>query len=165
MTYFNPIYAYGVEKFVKNAKGCGICGMIVPDLPFEEREEIRGILNANGLELISMIAPTSAERVKMIAKEAQGFVYCVSSLGVTGVRTKISTGISALIKQVKEVTDIPCAIGFGISTPEQATEMAKISDGAIVGSAIVKIVARHGEDSASYVRDYVKEMKQAVCRA
>ncbi len=165
MTYFNPIYAYGVEKFVKNAKECGICGMIVPDLPFEEREEIRGILNANRLELISMIAPTSAERVKMIAKEAQGFVYCVSSLGVTGVRTKISTGISALIKQVKEVTDIPCAIGFGISTPEQATEMAKISDGAIVGSAIVKIVARHGEDSASYVRDYVKEMKQAVCRA
>lgn len=162
MTYINPIYVYGVEKFAKRTKECGVAGVIVPDVPFEEREEIRETFASYGLTVISMVAPTSAERVKMIAKEAEGFLYCVSSLGVTGVRTEISTDIAGLIAMVKEVKDIPCAIGFGISTPEQAKKMVGISDGAIVGSAIVKIIAEHGENSVPYVRDYVASMKQAV---
>lgn len=165
MTYINPIYVYGVEKFAKRSKECGVAGVIVPDVPFEEKEEIRTVFDAYGLTVISMIAPTSAERVKMIAKEAEGFVYCVSSLGVTGVRAEISTKISDLITLVKEVKDIPCAIGFGISTPEQAKEMASVSDGAIVGSAIVKQIAEHGTDCIPYVRDYVAEMKKAVAEA
>lgn len=162
MTYINPIYVYGVEKFAKRTKECGVAGVIVPDVPFEEREEIRETFASYGLTVISMVAPTSAERVKMIAEEAEGFLYCVSSLGVTGVRTEISTDIAGLIAMVKEVKDIPCAIGFGISTPEQAKKMAGISDGAIVGSAIVKIIAEYGEDSVPYVRDYVASMKKAV---
>lgn len=165
MTYINPIYVYGVEKFAKRTKECGVAGVIVPDVPFEEREEIRETFASYGLTVISMVAPTSAERVKMIAEEAEGFLYCVSSLGVTGVRTEISTDIAGLIAMVKEVKDIPCAIGFGISTPEQAKKMAGISDGAIVGSAIVKIIAEHGENSVPYVRDYVASMKQAVLQA
>lgn len=165
MSYINPIYVYGVEKFAKRTKECGVAGVIVPDVPFEEREEIRETFASYGLTVISMVAPTSAERVKMIAKEAEGFLYCVSSLGVTGVRTEISTDIAGLIAMVKEVKDIPCAIGFGISTPEQAKKMAGISDGAIVGSAIVKIIAEHGENSVPYVRDYVASMKQAVLQA
>lgn len=162
MTYINPIYVYGIEKFARKSKECGVSGVIVPDVPFEEKEEICTVFSQYDLTVISMIAPSSSDRVRMIAKEAEGFVYCVSSMGVTGVRTEISTGIADLIKEVKKVKDIPCAIGFGISTPEQAKEMASVSDGAIVGSAIVKIVAEHGEESAPYVKDYVASMKQAV---
>ncbi len=165
MTYINPIYVYGVEKFAKRCSECGVAGVIVPDVPFEEKEELRDAFASYGLTVISMIAPTSAERVKMIAKEAEGFVYCVSSLGVTGVRTEISTGIADLISLVKEVKEIPCAIGFGISTPKQAKEMAAISDGAIVGSAIVKIMAEHGTNCVPYVKDYVAAMKKAVQEA
>lgn len=165
MTYINPVYVYGVEKFAGRMRECGVAGVIVPDVPFEEKRELQDIFREEGLTLISMIAPTSSDRVKMIAKEAEGFLYCVSSLGVTGVRSKIGTGISRLIDQVKTVSDIPCAIGFGISTPEQAQEMAKISDGAIVGSAIVRIVAEHGRNSAAYVREYVRKMSEAVCNA
>ena len=134
-------------------------------MTFEEKEEIRGSFEAEGLVVISMVAPTSADRVRMIAKEAKGFLYCVSSLGVTGVRTEIGTAIGDLIQTVKEECSIPCAIGFGISTPEQAEAMAKISDGAIVGSAIVKIVAKYGKNCVPYVKEYVQSMKQAVERA
>lgn len=162
MTYINPIYVYGVEKFAKKCEECGVAGVIVPDVPFEERGEVKDIFGKYGLTVISMIAPTSADRVRMIAEEAEGFVYCVSSMGVTGVRTQISSGIKTLIDQVKEVKDIPCAIGFGISTPEQARDMAAISDGAIVGSAIVKIVAEYGKNCVPHVREYVKSMKEAV---
>lgn len=165
MTYVNPIYVYGTEKFAKRTRECGVAGVIVPDVPYEEKQEIQDLFKAEGLTVISMIAPTSSDRVQMIAKEAEGFVYCVSSLGVTGVRTEINTGIAELIQQVKEVRDIPCAIGFGISTPEQAEAMAKISDGAIVGSAIVKIIAEHGKDSVPFVEEYVRAMKQAVNKA
>lgn len=142
MTYINPVYVYGVEKFAKRAKECGVSGIIVPDVPFEEKEEIQSVFSRYDVTVISMIAPTSSDRVRMIAKEAEGFVYCVSSMGVTGVRAEINTGIADLIQKVKEVKEIPCAVGFGISTPEQAKEMAAVSDGAIVGSAIVKIVAK-----------------------
>lgn len=165
MTYINPIYVYGTEKFARNASECGVAGVIVPDVPFEEKGEIQEIFEQYDMTVISMIAPTSSERVKMIAKEAQGFVYCVSSLGVTGIRSEINTDIASLIQDVKSVKDIPCAIGFGISTPEQAEKMASVSDGAIVGSAIVKIVAEHGEESVPFVHDYVKSMKQAVGKA
>lgn len=165
MTYINPVYVYGVEKFAKRAAECGVAGVIIPDVPFEEKEEVRRVFSDFDLTVISMVAPTSAERVKMIAKQAEGFLYCVSSLGVTGVRTEISTGIADLIAVVKKVKDIPCAIGFGISTPEQAKKMAGLSDGAIVGSAIVKIIAEHGKDSVPYVKEYVSEMKRAVAGA
>lgn len=162
MTYVNPIYTYGTERFTRKCAECGIDGIIVPDVPFEEHEEVRGACEAVGIELISMIAPTSKERIGMIAKEAKGFLYCVSSLGVTGVRSKITTNIKEMVEQVKEVTDIPCAIGFGIATPEQAKEMAAVSDGAIVGSAIVRMIAQYGKDCIKPVCDYVKEMKAAV---
>ena len=162
MTYINPIYTYGKEKFMKRCVECGITGVIVPDMPFEEKTELSGVCREYGVELLSLIAPTSHERIKMIAKEAEGFLYCVSSLGVTGVRKEITTNIGEMIQKVREVTDIPCAVGFGISTPEQAHEMAALSDGAIVGSAIVKIVAEHGEECVPYVAEYVRKMKNAI---
>lgn len=162
MTYINPIYTYGTEKFTKMCAECGIDGVIIPDVPFEEREEVSGACEAAGIELISMIAPTSKERINMIASEAKGFLYCVSSLGVTGVRSKITTNIKEMVDQVRKVSDIPCAIGFGIATPQQAKEMAAVSDGAIVGSAIVKIIAQNGKECIKPVCEYVKEMKAAV---
>lgn len=162
MTYYNPVFSYGREKFMKNASEAGIDGLIIPDVPFEESEEVRTYTKQFGLELINMIAPTSIERTKMIAEKSEGFLYCVSSLGVTGVRSEINTGIANLIKDAKEVTDVPCAIGFGISTPEQAKEMSSFSDGVIVGSAIVRIIAEHGKDSVPFVKEYVKSMKDAI---
>lgn len=162
MTYYNPIFTYGAEKFIANCRACGIDGVIVPDLPFEEKREFAPICVAHGVDLISLIAPTSNERIRAIAADATGFLYCVSSLGVTGVRSEIKTDISEMISLVREVSDLPCAIGFGISTPEQAKKMAQVSDGAIVGSAIVKLVAEHGRDCVPIVRDYVAAMKQAV---
>lgn len=165
MTYANPIYVYGVERFMKRCVECEMAGIIVPDLPYEEKGEFADMCHAYGVEQVSLIAPTSHERIQMIAKEAEGFLYCVSSLGVTGVRSKITTDIGAMIQKVREVTDIPCAVGFGISTPEQAREMAGFSDGAIVGSAIVKIIAQYGEDCVPEVSAYVKKMKEAVMQA
>lgn len=165
LTYANAVVKYGKEKFMKRCVECGIDGLIVPDIPFEEKEELSGVCDEYGVDLISMIAPTSHERIKTIAREAKGFVYCVSSMGVTGVRKEIKTDIGAMVKLVKEVTDTPCAIGFGIATPEQAEKMASLSDGAIVGSAIVKLVAQYGKEAPGYVGEYVKSMKEAVRRA
>lgn len=162
MTYYNPVFSYGRDKFMANAKEAGIDGLIIPDVPFEESEEVRTYCHQYGIDLINMIAPTSVTRTKMIAEKAEGFLYCVSSLGVTGVRSEIKSDIAGLIKDAKEVTETPCAIGFGISTPEQAKEMAAVADGVIVGSAIVRIVAEHGKDSVSYVAEYVKAMKDAI---
>lgn len=162
MTYFNPVFTYGKERFLSRCRQSGINGIIVPDLPFEEKEELRDVCEQNEIDLISMIAPTSGERITRIAREAQGFLYCVSSLGVTGVRSNISMDIAAIIRKAREVTDIPCVIGFGISTPEQAGCMAAISDGVIVGSAIVKLVAQYGRDSIAPVTEYVRAMKQGI---
>lgn len=162
MTYINPVYTYGKERFMKRCVECGIDGIIVPDLPYEEKEELSGVCESYGIDLISLIAPTSHERIAMIAKEAEGFVYCVSSLGVTGMRTSITTDIGAMVKLVKAQKDIPCAVGFGISTPEQAKKMADQSDGAIVGSAIVKFCGAYGKDCVPKVKAYVKEMKDAI---
>lgn len=162
LTYVNPIYTYGKEAFLKKCRECGLDGLIVPDLPYEEKGEILPECEKYGVDLISLVAPTSHERVKLIAREAQGFLYCVSSLGVTGVRSEIRTDIGEMVSLAKSVSGVSCAVGFGISTPEQAKKMAEVSDGAIVGSAIVKIVAEHGADAVPYVADYVKRMKEAV---
>lgn len=162
MTYANVVFSYGTERFMEQAAECGIDGLILPDVPFEEKEEFDTVCEKYGICLISMIAPTSHDRIRMIAKEAKGFVYCVSSLGVTGTRSEITTDIGAMVKLVKEVSDIPCAVGFGISTPEQAAKMAALSDGAIVGSAIVKLCGKYGADCVPHVSEYVKQMKDAV---
>lgn len=162
MTYLNPIFVYGSQRFVKNAAECGIDALIVPDMPFEEKGELLSVCETYGVDLISLIAPTSRERIQRIAGEAQGFLYCVSSLGVTGVRTEITTDIGEMVALAKKAKDIPCAIGFGISTPEQAKKMALSADGVIVGSAIVKIVARYGTDCLGPVCSYVRSMKEAI---
>lgn len=162
MTYANVVFSYGAERFISACKDIEIDGLILPDLPFEEKDEFLPICKEYGVDLISLIAPTSENRVAMIAKEAEGFLYIVSSLGVTGARSEIKTDLASIVDVVRQNTDIPCAIGFGISTPEQARKMTSISDGAIVGSAIVKIVAEYGKDSPKYVGEYVKSMKDAI---
>lgn len=158
MTYVNVVFSYGAERFIKKAAEIGMDGLILPDVPYEEKEEFDGTCKQYGLDLVSLIAPTSHDRIKMIAKDASGFIYCVSSLGVTGTRSVITTDIGAMVNLVKEVTDLPCAVGFGISTPEQAAKMCESADGAIVGSAIVKICAKYGKDCVPYVAEYVKSM-------
>jgi tryptophan synthase alpha chain len=162
MTYINPVFTYGSERFMGNCREVGVDAVIVPDLPFEEKSELLPECRANGVDLISLIAPTSKDRVQMIAREAMGFVYCVSSLGVTGVRQELGGEVEQIIKLVKQVKDIPCAVGFGISTPRQAASMARISDGVIVGSAIVKIVEQYGMDCIPHVSSYVRAMKKAI---
>lgn len=162
MTYANVVFSYGCEKFAQKAADAGIDGLILPDVPYEEKEEFTEVFDRYGLDLISMIAPTSEDRIAMIAKEAKGFIYMVSSLGVTGTRSEITTDISAMTDLVKKNSEVPCAVGFGISTPEQAARMAELSDGAIVGSAIIKIIAKYGKEAAGPVGEYVKEMAGAV---
>ncbi|HJD28830.1 MAG TPA: tryptophan synthase subunit alpha [Candidatus Blautia avicola] len=162
LTYLNPIFTYGKERFMERCRECGIQGVIVPDMPFEEKGELREVCAKYGIEIISLIAPTSHERITAIAKEAEGYIYCVSSLGVTGMRKEISTDIQGMVDKVRQVTKVPCAVGFGISTPEQAQQMAAVSDGVIVGSRIVKIVEEYGEKSVPYVREYVENMKKAL---
>ena len=162
MTYANVVFSYGTERFIQKAASLGMDGLILPDVPFEEKEEFDSVCKKYGLDLVSLIAPTSHERITQIAKEAEGFVYCVSSLGVTGMRSAITTDIGAMVQLVKAAKDIPCAVGFGISTPEQAAAMAAKSDGAIVGSAIVKLCGQYKEACVPYVKEYVKSMKDAV---
>ena len=163
MTYANVVFSYGIERFAARQAALGMGGVILPDVPFEEKEEFAVPFEKYGLDVVSLIAPTSNERIKMIAREAKGFLYCVSSLGVTGVRTNISTDIAAMVELVREANpDLPCAIGFGISNPEQARAMAKVSDGAIVGSAIVRMIAEAGADAVAPVAAYVREMAEAV---
>lgn len=162
MTYANVVFSGGADTFISTCAGIGIDGLILPDIPYEEKEEFAPLCRQYGLDLISMIAPTSESRIAMIAKEADGFIYIVSSLGVTGVRSEIKTDIGAMAALVRANSKRPCAVGFGISTPEQAGKMAALSDGAIVGSAIVKLVAKYGRDAAPYVADYVKSMADAT---
>ena len=164
MTYANVVFSYGAEKFISTCKALEVDGLILPDLPFEEKGEFLATCRKYGVDLISMIAPTSENRIAQIAREAEGFIYIVSSLGVTGVRSEIKTDLKSIVEAVRRNTKIPCAIGFGISTPAQAQKMAAISDGAIVGSAIIKIIAEYGEESPKFVGHYVKEMKNAIIR-
>lgn len=162
MTYANVVFSYGAERFISTYAEIGIDGLILPDLPYEEKEEFAPICRKYGVDLISMIAPTSENRIAMIAKEAEGFLYIVSSLGVTGTRSEIRTDLASIVKVVRENTAVPCAIGFGISTPEQAAKMAGIADGAIVGSAVIKLLEQYGKDAPEQIGAYVKRMKDAV---
>jgi len=162
LTYANPVFHYGYDAFFQRAGESGLDGIIIPDLPFEEQPPVRQAAEKHGIDLISLIAPTSEARIKEIAKTASGFIYLVSSMGVTGIRADITTDLASITAAIKSVTSIPVAIGFGIHTPAQAKEMAKIADGVIVGSAIVKIAAEHGEKAAPHIYSYVKEMKDAI---
>ena len=162
MTYANVVFSYGAEKFISTCRDIEIDGLILPDLPYEEKEEFLPTCRQYDVDLISLIAPTSENRISMIAREAEGFIYIVSSLGVTGTRSEIKTDLASIVKVVRENTKVPCAIGFGISTPEQAKRMADISDGAIVGSAIVKLIEKYGTDAPEHVAEYVKSMKDAI---
>lgn len=162
MTYANVVFSYGAEAFISTCQQLKIDGLILPDLPFEEKREFQAICTQYSVDLISLIAPTSENRIAMIAKEAEGFIYVVSSLGVTGTRKEIKTDLDSIVKVIRENTQIPCAIGFGISTPEQAHKMAGISDGVIVGSAIIKLLEQYGKDAPSYIGEYVKLMKSSL---
>lgn len=158
MGYVNTLYRYGYEKFFERCRETGIDGVILPDVPYEEKGEVTDVASKYGIEIVSLIAPTSEKRIKMIAKDAEGFIYVVSSMGVTGVRSEIKTDISSIVDSIKEVTDVPVAVGFGINTKEQVNQYTTIADGAIVGSAIVKIVAKYGKDAGSHIYDYVSEL-------
>lgn len=162
MTYANVVFSYGAERFISACRDIGIDGLILPDLPFEEKDEFLPVCRKYGVALISLVAPTSGERIAMIAKEAEGFLYIVSSLGVTGVRGEITTDIGSIVSIVRENTDVPCAVGFGISTPDQAARMSSYTDGVIVGSAIIKILEKYGKEAPAYIAEYVRSMKQAI---
>lgn len=162
MTYANVVFGYGAEKFLSACKEIEIDGIILPDVPFEEKNEFLPLCKKFGVDLISMIAPTSENRIAKISSESEGFLYIVSSLGVTGVRSEIKTDLAPMIKIVRENTKIPCAIGFGISTPEQAKKMSALADGVIVGSAIIKILAKNEKNSAEQVGIFVKNMVDAL---
>lgn len=162
LTYFNPVFTYGIEKFLNRCKEIGIDGLIIPDLPYEEKNEVTVFSEEYGIDIISMIAPTSDERIKMISKEAKGFLYVVSSLGVTGVRNEFNKNLSRMIEIARQNTDIPCAIGFGVSNQEQAKQMLQIADGVIIGSAIVKIIEEYGENSIEPVYEFVKSIKENI---
>ncbi|MCI6993902.1 MAG: tryptophan synthase subunit alpha [Methanobrevibacter sp.] len=161
LTYINPVFFYGYEEFFKKCGELGIDGIISPDLPYEEKGEIKDIALKNDVDVISLIAPTSSERIKMIANDATGFIYVVSSLGVTGMRSEIKTDLNAILSDIREVTDLPLAVGFGINTPQQAEDISKIADGVIVGSAIVKIIEEYGENASEALKEYVSSMKNA----
>lgn len=162
MTYANVVFSYGSERFLSACQEVGIDGLILPDVPYEEKEEFLPFCKQYGVDLISLVAPTSENRIAMIAREAEGFLYVVSSLGVTGTREEIKTDLGSIMDVVRQNTPIPAAIGFGISTPQQAKKMSELADGVIVGSAIIKLLAQHGKDAPKYIGEYVKEMKAAV---
>ena len=162
MTYANVVYSYGAERFSRTCREIGIDGLILPDVPFEEKEEFLPLCHQYGVDLVSLIAPTSENRIAEITAEAEGFLYLVSSLGVTGTRSEITTDLASIVSVVRRHSKVPCAVGFGISTPEQARKMADVSDGAIVGSAIIKILEKYGRDAAPEVGKYVRSMKDAL---
>ncbi len=162
MTYANVIFSYGAERFISTCRDIGIDGLILPDLPFEEKDEFQPICRKYGVDLLSLVAPTSENRIAMIAKEAEGFLYIVSSLGVTGTRSEIKTDLASIVDVARQHTSVPCAIGFGISTPEQAKKMSAISDGVIVGSAIIKLLEKHGTNAPPYIGEFVRTMKDAI---
>lgn len=162
MTYANVVYSYGAERFLRKAAEVGMNGLILPDVPYEEKGEFQPVCQAYGIDFISLVAPTSEDRIATIAQEAEGFLYCVSSLGVTGVRSQITTDVGAMVELIHQVNPtLPCAIGFGISTPEQVQKMSQLADGAIVGSAIVKLIGQHGREAVPYVAEFVAQMKAA----
>jgi tryptophan synthase alpha chain len=162
MTYLNPVFHYGYDAFFKRARAAGLDGIIIPDLPHEEQAEVQQAAAAYGVDLISLIAPTSEARIREIARDANGFIYLVSSMGVTGVRGEITTDLASIVAAIRDVTTLPVAVGFGIHTPAQAAQMSRVADGVIVGSAIVRIIAEHGEKAGPYIYQYVKEMTESI---
>ncbi len=162
LTYMNPVLKYGYDAFFAKCEESGIDGIIIPDLPYEEREEVHEFSSKHGIDLVPLVAPTSEDRIKKISASAEGYLYIVSSLGVTGIRSEIKTDLNSIVNIAKETAKVPLAVGFGINTPEQAAKISKIADGVIVGSAIVKIIAQHGKKSAKPVGEYVKKMKEAM---
>lgn len=162
MTYLNPVFKYGYDRFFSRCQEIGVDGLICPDMPFEEKHEAADVAQKYGVSVISLIAPTSEERIKMIASEAEGFIYVVSSMGVTGVRSEIKTDLGHIMEAVKKYAKVPAAIGFGISRPDQAQKMSGLADGVIVGSAIVKLVAQYGSEAPEHIYEYVKSMKDAI---
>lgn len=162
MTYLNPVFSYGYDKFFKKAQELNMLGIIIPDLPFEEKKEVSDVAKKYSQEVISLIAPTSEDRIKMIASESNGFIYLVSSMGVTGVRSEIKTDLESIIKEIRKYTDTKVAIGFGISNPELASKMAKISDGVIIGSAIVRIVEKYLDNAGDYIYEFCKSIVDAI---
>lgn len=162
MTYANVVFSYGIDRFAKTCAEIGVNGIILPDVPFEEKHEFSDVFEQYGVDMISLIAPTSEGRISEVAKEASGFVYCVSSLGVTGTRDSITTDIGAMVARVKAATDVPAAVGFGISKPEQAAEIAKKADGIIIGSAIVRLIGKYGADAEKPVLDFAKGIRAAI---
>lgn len=165
MTYINPILQYGVERFAARAAKAGVDGLIIPDLPVEEEEILSGPVREAGLVIIPLIAPTSTDvRIARIAGQAQGFIYCVSLTGVTGVREQLNLNIDPFLERVRKFTDQPLAVGFGVSGPDQARAVAQKSDGVIVGSALVKIIAEHGDtgETPEKVAQLVKNLKEAI---
>jgi tryptophan synthase alpha chain len=162
MSYVNPIFSYGYSRFFKRCREIGIDGIIIVDMPFEEHGEVLEQTQKNNVSLITLIAPTSNERINMLAQNASGFIYLISSLGVTGVRENITTDIKSLVERIKEQTQIPVAVGFGISKPEQAQEIARYADGIIIGSAIVKLIEEYKEDAAAHIAQYISSIKAAI---
>ncbi|MDR1157613.1 MAG: tryptophan synthase subunit alpha [Oscillospiraceae bacterium] len=165
LSYVNPLFRYGYDAFLRRCRETGVDGLILPDLPFEEQGEVRGPAQAHGVDIITLIAPTSEDRVRHVAAHAAGFVYVVSSMGVTGVRREIETDLAGLLTLVRAATDIPAAVGFGVHTPAQAAAIARLADGVIVGSAIVALIETHGPAAGPYIYEYVREMKSAVLSA
>lgn len=162
MTYLNPVFVYGYDRFFAKCQEIGISGIIIPDLPFEEQAEVKEVANQYGVAVITLVAPTSKDRIKAIAKEAEGFIYLVSSMGVTGVRSEITTDIPSMVAAIRSVSDIPVAVGFGINQPSQVATISQQADGVIVGSGIVRLVEQHGDLAKSYIYDYVHEMQAAL---
>ncbi|PYG85825.1 tryptophan synthase alpha chain [Ruminiclostridium sufflavum DSM 19573] len=162
LTYLNPVFTYGYDHFFRECGSSGVDGVIIPDIPYEEKGELTPFSEKYGIDMISLIAPTSRERIEKIAGSAQGYIYCVSSMGVTGVRNEIKTDLSSILSDIRAATNVPTAVGFGISTPEQAAQISTYADGIIVGSAIVKIIEKYGNDAAKHLYEYVFSMKKAM---
>ncbi|MCL2813143.1 MAG: tryptophan synthase subunit alpha [Oscillospiraceae bacterium] len=162
MTYLNPVFVYGYDRFFAECAKIGICGAIIPDLPFEECGEAKTISVKHGIEIVTLIAPTSQKRIAKIAESAEGFIYLVSSMGVTGIRSEIAADITAVAGEIRKHTDVPIAVGFGISTPEQAKHYSEAADGVIVGSAIVSIIGQYGENAKQALYEYIREMKKVL---
>lgn len=155
LTYINPVFAYGCDTFFMRCAHSGIDGIIIPDLPFEERGEIAETAAKYGIVIITLIAPTSCDRIKKLVENAEGFVYLVSSMGVTGVRSEIITDLNSIIREIRKETDTKIAVGFGISTPKQADEIWQMADGVIIGSAIVRIIEEYGENATDKLEEYL----------
>jgi len=163
LVYYNGVFQYGLNRFLDNCKRTGVDGLIIPDLPLEERQELQHRMKDYAIDLIPLVAPTSEERIKKIVEAAKGFVYCISSMGVTGKRDEFETDLSSFIQKIRKYTETPLALGFGIGTADKVKKLAPICDGVIVGSAIIEAIEEGLEDETSEERVaiFVKELYDA----